>query len=68
MKDLFFPSVARAASTTDGLRAERADTSAGSILKRTACAAVRLMKIAPAIGRAKEKPQNANLLLWRIKK
>lgn len=50
------------------LRAERADTSAGSILKRTACAAVRLMKIALATNPAKDKPQNADLLLWRIEK
>ena len=68
MKDLFFPSVAKAVFITDGLRAERADISAGITLKRTACAAVRLMKIALATNPAKEKPQNADLLLWRIKK
>ena len=68
MKDLFFPSVVKAVSITDGLRAERADISAGITSKRTACAAVRLMKSAPVTGRAKEKPQNADLLLWRIKK
>lgn len=55
MKDLFFPSVVKAASTTDGLRAERADTSAGITLKRTACAAVRLMKFALATNPAKDK-------------
>lgn len=68
MKNLFFPSVVRAASITDGLRAERADISAGITSKRTACAGVQLTKTAPVISRAKDKPQNADLLLWRIEK
>lgn len=68
MNDLFSPSVVKAVSITDGLRAERADISAGSILRKTACAAVQLMKIAPVTNLAKDKPQNADLLLWRIKK
>lgn len=68
MKDLFFPSAAKAVFITGALRAERAVTSVGITLKRTACAAVRLTKTAPVIDRAKDKPQNADLLLRRIKK
>ena len=68
MKDLFSPSVVRAASTTDGFITDLPATSAGITSKKTACAAVRLMKIALATNPAKDKPQNADLLLWRIKK
>lgn len=68
MKNLFFPSVAKAASTTDGLRAERAAISVGITSKKTACAAVLLMKTALVTSRAKEKPRKNDLLLWRIKK
>lgn len=68
MKNLFFPSVAKAASTTDGLRAERAAISVGITSKKIACAAVLLMKTALATGRAKDKSKNTALLLWRIEK
>lgn len=63
-----FPERCKSCVYSGALRAERAVTSVGITLKRTVCAAVRLTKTAPVIDRAKDKPQNADLLLRRIKK